>query len=168
VLRAMRRPYTAGMYAQLVERLARARPGLGLGADVIVGHPGETGGDFEATAALVEALPFSYLHVFPYSDRRGTEAASLTGRVDSRVAADRARRLRGLARRKNLAFRQALVGTTQEALILETRDATGRLVGLTGNYVEVALEGPDTLMRTLRRVRVDSAGEDETLGEWVA
>ena len=86
VLRRMRRPYTTAMYARLVERLARLRPGLGLGADVIVGHPGETESDFEETLALVEALPFSYLHVFPYSDRRGTAAAAMDDRVD---AADR-------------------------------------------------------------------------------
>ena len=60
------------------------------------------------------------------------------------------------------------MGTTQDVLILETRDAAGRLVGLTGNYVEVALEGPDALMRTLRSVRVTGASEDETRGEMVA
>src|SRR4029453_3470604 len=75
VLRRMRRPYTAALYAQLVKQLARSRPGLGLGADVIAGHPGETEADFADTMALVEELPFSYLHVFPYSDRPGTEAA---------------------------------------------------------------------------------------------
>ena len=164
----MRRPYTTAMYARLVERLARLRPGLGLGADVIVGHPGETESDFEETVALVEALPFSYLHVFPYSDRRGTAAAAMPDRVDARTAAQRGRRLRDLARRKNRAFREALVGTTQDVLILETRDAAGRLVGLTGNYVEVALDGPDVLMRTLRSVRVTGASEDETRGEMVA
>ncbi len=117
---------------------------------------------------LVEALPFSYLHVFPYSVRRGTEAAAMVDRVDERTAAGRSRRLRDLARRKNRAFREALVGTTQEVLILETRDPAGRLVGLTGNYIEVAFTGPDSLMRTLRPVRVTVAGDDETLGELVA
>jgi hypothetical protein len=73
-----------------------------------------------------------------------------------------------VGRRKNRAFCEALVGTTQDAVILETRDAAGRLVGLTGNYVEVALEGPDTMMRTLRSVRVTGASEDETRGEIAA
>ena len=168
VLRRMRRPYTTAMYTRLVERLARARSGLGLGADVIVGHPGETEIDFEETLALVEALPFSYLHVFPYSDRRGTEAAAMDDRVDARTAARRSRRLRDIARRKNRAFRAALVGTTQEALVLETRDPAGRLVGLTGNYVEVALEGPDALMRTMQSVRITGVSDDETRGETVA
>jgi threonylcarbamoyladenosine tRNA methylthiotransferase MtaB len=168
VLRRMRRPYTTAVYTRLVERLARARSGLGLGADVIVGHPGETEIDFEETLALVEALPFSYLHVFPYSDRRGTEAAAMDDRVDARTAARWSRRLRDIARRKNRAFRAALVGTTQDALVLETRDPAGRLVSLTGNYVEVALEGPDALMRTVQSVRITSASDDETRGETVA
>lgn len=168
MLRRMRRPYTSAMYTRLVERLAEARPDLGLGADVIVGHPGEHDDDFEETMALVDALPFSYLHVFPYSDRRGTEAAAMVDRVDESTAARRSRRLRDLARRKNLVFREGLVGTTQEVLVLESRDAAGRLIGLTGNYVEVALAGPDSLMRTLQRVRVTGAGDDETLGAMAA
>jgi len=168
VLRRMRRPYTTAMYTRLVERLARLRPALGLGADVIVGHPGETETEFEDTLALVETLPFSYLHVFPYSDRRGTAAAAMNDRADARAAAQRSRRLRDVSRRKNRAFREALVGTIQDALILESRDPAGRLVGLTGNYVEVALEGPDALMRTLRPIRVTVASDDATRGEIVA
>jgi threonylcarbamoyladenosine tRNA methylthiotransferase MtaB len=116
VLRRMHRPYTAAMYGRLVERLGRVRSGLGLGADVIVGHPGETERDFEETVAMVEAQPFSYLHVFPYSDRRGTAAAAMIDRVDARTAGQRSLRLRDLALRKNRVFREALVGSTQDVL----------------------------------------------------
>jgi threonylcarbamoyladenosine tRNA methylthiotransferase MtaB len=165
ILRRMRRPYTAGMYTRLVKQLVEARRGLGLGADVIAGHPGESEADFEGTLALVESLPFSYLHVFPYSDRRGTEAATMDSPVDDCVVRRRSRRLRELGRRKNRAFREALVGTAHEVLVLETRDATGRLVGLTGNYVEVAFAGPDALKRSLQRVRIRAADGDTTLGE---
>ncbi len=165
LLRRMRRPYTAGMYRRLIERLARAVPGLGLGADVIVGFPGETDEDFGQTLALVEALPFTYLHVFPYSDRKGTEAARLDGHVAPPVVAARSRRLRELVRAKNLAFRRGLVGTTQEVLVLEARDAAGGLVGLTGNYVEVGFPGSDELVGHLVRVRVTAADAATTRGE---
>src|SRR5438034_8294290 len=80
VLRLMRRPYNTRMYRALVESLAGAIPDLGLGTDLIVGHPGERDEDFEATLDLVRALPCSYLHVFAYSDRKGTEAARLPER----------------------------------------------------------------------------------------
>ena len=166
VLRLMRRPYNTPMYRRLVERLATAIPALGLGADVIVGFPGERDADFAETLALIEALPFSYLHVFPYSTRRGTEAATFAGVVDGRTIARRSMRLRELARAKSLAFRRGLAGSLQEVLVLETRDrATGRLTGLTGNYVEVLFEGADALMRGLARVRVTDAERDRTLGE---
>jgi threonylcarbamoyladenosine tRNA methylthiotransferase MtaB len=159
-LRAMRRPYTARMYRALVERLTGAIPDLGLGADVITGFPGETDGDFEATEALIDALPFSYLHVFSYSDRRGTEAAR---RVASRVPPDtirrRTTRLRRLGAGKQLAFRRAQVGKELAVLVLEHRDReTGQLVGLTDNYLEIAFPGPDALMRRFARVRATGAG----------
>ena len=110
VLRLMRRPYTTATYRRVVDRLAAAHPRLGLGADVIVGFPGETEADFAATLALVEALPLSYLHVFPYSVRPGTAAAGLPGRVDVRTVAARARRLRELDTARRRAFREAMVG----------------------------------------------------------
>jgi threonylcarbamoyladenosine tRNA methylthiotransferase MtaB len=160
VLRRMRRPYTVAMYRRVVERLAAAIPRLGLGADVIVGFPGETTADFAATRALVEALPFSYLHVFPYSARPGTEAAGLPGRVDASTVSVRARVLREVAAAQGRWFRQALVGRTEEVLVLDTRDRrTGELVGLTGNFVEVTFAGPDHLQRRLARVRLMAAGE---------
>ena len=166
VLRLMRRPYNTRMYRTLVERLAREVPGLGLGADVIVGHPGEGDDDFRATLDLVRALPFSYLHVFSYSDRKGTEAARLGSRVPSARIGERSRALRALGREKSLAFRRGLVGRRHEALVLAERDRrTGLLTGLTSNYVEVVFAGPDALARQLVPVRVTAADLDHTHGE---
>ncbi|OGL10884.1 MAG: tRNA (N(6)-L-threonylcarbamoyladenosine(37)-C(2))-methylthiotransferase MtaB [Candidatus Rokubacteria bacterium RIFCSPLOWO2_02_FULL_72_37] len=168
VLRRMRRPYTAAMYRRLIERLAAAIPALGLGADVIVGFPGESDADFAETRALVGALPFSYLHVFPFSPRRGTEAAALADRVDGATSGRRGRELRELGRAKGAAFRERLRGSVQEVLVLETRDrGTGGLIGLTGNYVEVVFPGPDGRMRTLARVRVTGVRGERALGEFV-
>jgi threonylcarbamoyladenosine tRNA methylthiotransferase MtaB len=167
MLRRMRRPYTTAMYRRLVERLIEARPELGLGADLIVGHPTETESEFTETMAFVDLLPFSYLHVFPYSDRKGTEAAVMAGHVDRATISSRSRALRQLASRKNRSFRGALAGSQQEVLVLETRDPMGCLVGLTGNYVEVTFDGPDRLMRSVQAVRVTEVGAHETRGELV-
>lgn len=164
-LRRMRRPYTVTMYRRLVEGLAASIPRLGLGADVIVGFPGESAADFEETMAVVDALPLTYLHVFPYSDRPGTEATGLDGHLAPVVITERGRRLRALGRAKNLAFRRALLGRTEDVLVLETRDrANGRLVGLTGNYVEVQFEGADDLTGTMTRVRLTEVTATETSG----
>ncbi len=166
VLRLMRRPYHTAMYRALVDRLAAAIPALGLGADVIVGHPGETEEDFEATMRFVEALPFSSLHVFAYSDRKGTEAARRPDHVPPALIRERSARLRRLGARKSLAFRTGLVGRRREAVVLATRDRrTGLLAGLTDNYVEVLFEGPDTLGRRVVSLTITEARADRTHGQ---
>jgi threonylcarbamoyladenosine tRNA methylthiotransferase MtaB len=166
VLRQMRRPYNVRLYTRLIERLAEGIPTVGLGTDLITGFPGETDADAAQTESLVAALPFTYLHVFGYSDREGTEAIRLGGHVAPRAITDRSRRLRWLGDRKARAFRQRLCGTAQEALVLETRDrSTGRLTGLTGNYVEVLLDGMDTLKGRLVSVRVTGVQGRAVTGE---
>ena len=166
VLRLMRRPYHTGMYRSLVDRLAAAIPGLGLGADVIVGHPGETAEDFEATMRFVEALPFSSLHVFAYSDRKGTEAERRADHVPPGVIRERSGRLRRLGALKNLAFRRGLVGRRRDAVVLGSRDRrTGLLAGLTDNYVEVLFDGPDTLGRRIVPLTITEARADRTHGQ---
>jgi threonylcarbamoyladenosine tRNA methylthiotransferase MtaB len=164
VLRLMRRPYNVRIYRALAERLAAAIPDLGLGADIIVGHPGESDSDFEATVALVRELPLSYLHVFAYSDRKGTEAATMGGRVTASVIRDRSRRLRALGVEKSLAFRQRLVGRVVEALVLGDKATGGHQTGLTANYVEVGFEGPESLGRTFANVKVTAADASGTRG----
>jgi threonylcarbamoyladenosine tRNA methylthiotransferase MtaB len=165
VLRLMRRPYHTGMYRGLVERLAASIPGFGLGADVIVGHPGETEEDFEVTMSFVAALPFSSLHVFAYSDRKGTEAARRPGHVAAAAIRERSRRLRRLGDEKSLAFRRGLVGGRREAVVLDARDRrTGLLAGLTDNYVEVLFDGPDTLGRRVVPLTITEARADRTHG----
>jgi threonylcarbamoyladenosine tRNA methylthiotransferase MtaB len=157
VLRIMRRPYNTAMYRALAERLAAAIPDLGMGADVIVGHPGETDVDFEATMALVEALPFSYLHVFAYSDRKGTEAAKMGDRVAASVIRERSARLRGLGAEKSIAFKRRLVGRAVEVVVLEGRRERGMLTGLTSNFVEVTFPGSEELGRRFVTVRLTEA-----------
>ena len=166
VLRLMRRPYHTGMYRALVDRLSAAIPDLGLGADVIVGHPGETEEDFEATMRVVEALPFSSLHVFAYSDRKGTETARRADHVTAAAIRERSGRLRRLGALKSLAFRRGLVGRRRDAVVLAARDRrTGLLAGLTDNYVEVLFEGPDRLGRRVVPLTITEVDTDRTHGQ---
>lgn len=165
ILRRMRRPYTTATYRRVVERLAGAIPRLGLGADVIAGFPGESETDFAATLEMVRTVPFSYLHVFPYSERRGTAAAALPGRLNPHTVTARARQLREVGAARRQEFHAAMVGRTEDVLVLETRDSdSGDLTGLTGNYVEVTFAGPDHLRRRTTHVRVTGAGETTTRG----
>ena len=115
VLHAMRRPYRAADYAALVRRACRRGP-VGIGADVIVGHPGESDRDFEETLAFLRDLPVAFLHVFRYSPRPGTAAARLGDAVPDAIARERSARLRMLGDEKRAAFLRSLVGARLEVL----------------------------------------------------
>ena len=136
VLRRMRRRYRAAQYAERIQRAAELLPNAAFGADVIAGFPGETDEEFRETLALVERLPFTYLHVFTYSRREGTPADTMPGQVNGRVARQRSRVLRELAAQKNLAFRRRQVG--QRLSVITLHDGAA----LSDNYLKVKLAAP--------------------------
>jgi threonylcarbamoyladenosine tRNA methylthiotransferase MtaB len=163
VLCRMNRPYGPEAYLGVAAEVARRFPDAALGADVIVGFPGETEAEFDETLAFVELSPLTYLHVFSYSDRRGTAASVMKPKISSDVIHERSLRLRRLGERKGMEFRQRLAGSEQRALVLRERSDDGLLVGLTGNYVEVLLAGDDSLMNRFARVTLD---EEREGGRW--
>lgn len=140
ILRAMHRWYRAGHYAERVKLIRRRMPGAAVGADVIVGFPGETEEDFHATLEFIRRLPFTYLHVFSFSVRPGTEAADLDGALPSHVIRERARTLRALAQEKSSIFRASQAGRTLRALTL-ARNGENWTEALTGNYLKVRIAG---------------------------
>ena len=121
VLGRMRRNYRAKAYFELLDRLNDWVPNIGLGADVIVGFPGETNAEFDETAKRIAASPLSYLHVFSWSPRPGTPAAELRQRVPERVIRERNRILREIAASSSLRFRSRQLGSRQRALVLEPK-----------------------------------------------
>ncbi|HEY7727598.1 MAG TPA: tRNA (N(6)-L-threonylcarbamoyladenosine(37)-C(2))-methylthiotransferase MtaB [Candidatus Eisenbacteria bacterium] len=139
VLSAMRRAYTPGEYLALCERAASRGP-VGIGADVIVGFPGETEADFEDTFRLLASAPVTYLHVFRYSARPGTAAARLGGAATPETVQARSERLRALGEEKARAFRASLVGAILPVLP-EPGRGTGPVAGLSDVYVPVRLTG---------------------------
>jgi len=134
VLRRMRRWYRARHYAERIRKARSLMPDAAIGADVMVGFPGETEAEFEETRALVEALPFTYLHVFTYSARPGTPAAEMPGQVPVPERKRRNRVLRELAARSNLAFRRSMIGRRLSAVTIED----GALA-LSSNYLKIEL-----------------------------
>jgi len=155
VLRSMRRWHSReAVRSRLSEISSRITP-LGLGADVIVGFPGEAEADHADTRALIEELPYTYLHVFPYSVRDRTVAASLPDQVPGDVAARRSRELREIALEKGLAHRRNRVGQKAD-LVVEGAGRSGgaRILALTGDYLRVEVEGAarpgDRFVTTLR------------------
>jgi threonylcarbamoyladenosine tRNA methylthiotransferase MtaB len=146
VLRRMGRHwYGAASYAAAVERLVAARSTFALGADLMTGFPGEREEDHEATRTVVRSLPFTYLHVFPFSPRPGTAAERLDGRVPAAVARERAAVLRALGAEKAAAYRASRAGGLADVVVVG--DGRGR-EGLTEDYLALSLEDKSLPRRT--------------------
>ncbi len=159
ILRRMHRKYRPWHYAQRLRKIRQAMPTAAIGADVMVGFPGESAADFEQTRALVEELPFTYLHVFTYSARPGTPAATLPEKVPAPIAHERNRVLRELAAQKKLAFQRSFVDKTLEAITLSTYDGECT-EALSDNYLKLRLAGRHEANQWLTvNIKSASAGE---------
>ena len=156
MLTAMRRPYTAAYFRDAVLNIRARLPHASIGTDIIVGFPGEGDAHFAEMVGLLEALPLTYLHVFPYSDRPGTVAAALPGKVDGNVIRARGREVRRIAEQKTRAFRQSQIGRTMKALTVDDGYSV-----VTGNYLKVRI-GERQPRNTWVAVHLESA--DPLLG----
>jgi threonylcarbamoyladenosine tRNA methylthiotransferase MtaB len=140
VLRRMHRKYRAAQYRERILAASERMPEAAVGADVIVGFPGESDADFAATRRLVEELPFTYLHVFPFSRRPGTPAGAMKDQVNGGVSGERGRILRELVAAKNRRFRERHVGRTMPLLTMGDASDKGTLA-ITDNYLKVRIAG---------------------------
>lgn len=139
VLRRMLRPYDTARFSRILEQIRRRLPEAALGTDVIVGFPGETEAEHRESLDFVAASPFAYLHVFPYSDRSGTRASEMPGKVPPEIVRRRAEEMRALGRRKAEAFRRNFLGRDLDFITL-TRVRRGRREGLSANYLKVLVD----------------------------
>lgn len=166
VLEAMRRPYTPSAFVERVRSIRRAVPDAAVGIDLIAGFPGETEEAFGQTCALLETLPLSYFHVFPYSPRPGTPAARHPHPVPPEVVHRRAGILRRIGRGKRQVFHEGFLGRELEVLVESRRDPETRLLrGVSRNYLNVFFDGPDALQGSCVPVRVESAEWWRVFGE---
>ena len=163
ILRAMNRRYWARHYAERILAIHEAISGCGIGADVMVGFPGETDDDHATSLRFIESLPLTYLHIFPYSARPGTPAASRPGQINGRIARERSREIRAVIDAKRRNFLASLVGTKLSALTLEETEEGAR-AALSTNYVKVALPGAEVPANSLLDVRVGRALESLLYG----
>ncbi len=160
ILERMGRPYSAEQYQDLIWMLKARMPDMAIGADVIVGFPGETEKHFQNTCRLIQRLPISYLHVFRFSPREGTAAYQMKGQVDDHTKRLRSQRLRELDQKKRREFITLFLGRSLPVLFETRRDKqTGLLTGLTGNYLRVLVEGPDELMNRIVKVRLEERAQ---------
>ncbi|GAB4482420.1 MAG: tRNA (N(6)-L-threonylcarbamoyladenosine(37)-C(2))-methylthiotransferase MtaB [Thermodesulfovibrionales bacterium] len=159
VLRLMNRNYSRERFRETALRIARLFPDIGLGTDIITGFPGEGEKEFKETVDLVREVPFTYLHVFPFSAREGTQAASMAGKVPGKLAKQRAAELISLSKTKNEMFLKAQVNKHVEAIV-EEADQGGRPTGTTGNYLKVVFENDHLRKGSPVLCRVLSSSKD--------
>ncbi len=166
VLKAMNREYSSGFYQDLLERIAERVPGIALGADVMIGFPGEDGAQFRNTFRLIEESPISHLHVFSYSPRAGTPAAGMSGQVPEPLKKERNGLLRELGRKKLFEFRKGFLQNTLLIAIEGRADAAnGCLTGLSDNYIRVRVRDalPEDIGKVLP-VSITSVSMESTCG----
>jgi threonylcarbamoyladenosine tRNA methylthiotransferase MtaB len=162
ILRRMGRRYTAAEFACLVEAARATIPGLAVTTDIIVGFPGETEAHLAASLAFVESVGFARGHVFPYSARPGTPAATLPGHVPPSERQARAARARAIVRNAALRFREQFVGQTVEVLWETRRNGLWR--GLTDNYIRVVSQSDENLAQTIAPTCLIAVTDDGLLG----
>jgi len=155
ILRKMNRRYWARQYAECVRKVREAIPDAAIGADVMVGFPGETDEDHQASAQFIESLPFTYLHVFPYSIRSGTAAAEFAGHQNGRISRERSREIRTTMAAKRAAFMKDQIGRKLSVVTLEEGSDNTRFA-MSSNFLKVAL--PESGLATNQLIEVKIIG----------
>jgi threonylcarbamoyladenosine tRNA methylthiotransferase MtaB len=164
LIQRMGRKVKVADYRDILGELRRKKPYAALGADLIVGFPGETERDYETMFDFLEESPLTYFHVFSYSPRPGTPAFGWE-QVDGKIKKKRAAQLRALSKKKNADFRRELVGNIHEGVVIRKREGTAQI--LLSNYVPVQVSRCEAPERELVRVRITNAGESQTEGQIV-
>jgi threonylcarbamoyladenosine tRNA methylthiotransferase MtaB len=164
ILEKMNRRYSAKDFARVINMIHQTLPHSAIGCDILCGFPGESDRAFTNGLDLVASLPLTYFHVFPYSRRPGTLAASMKDQIAKPVKDERVRQLRQLSLEKKEKFYRRHVGTVQQVLVERHNKQTGYLQGFSENYLAVHFTGPPKLAGTVVRVRIDRFRDGELFG----
>ncbi|MBF0112213.1 MAG: tRNA (N(6)-L-threonylcarbamoyladenosine(37)-C(2))-methylthiotransferase MtaB [Desulfamplus sp.] len=166
ILKRMGRPYNSEMFSNLITKIHNKIPTVAIGVDILVGFPGESDLAFENTFNLIKELPISYLHVFPFSPRKGTPAYDYPNKVNNQIVTKRCEILRQLGATKRLEFEDNIIkqskelALTFESVIQDKRDSkTGKIIAVTSNYLTVLVDGSDELKRQILEIKLE--GRDE-------
>ena len=163
ILTLMKRKYTTEFYRRVIDKLVSKIPNIGIGADVIVGFPGEKAKHFENTLNFIKSIPFSYLHVFRFSPRNGTVANNLPDKVNTKEIKDRSERIRRIAQEKKMEFFGRNIGRNDE-VVFEKQEIKNVYSGFTSNYVRVWAEGKN-LVNRLEKVNITGISDTYMKGE---
>lgn len=166
ILKKMHRPYSREYFKDLIIRIKESMPDAAIGVDILAGFPGETDEAFRNTYSLIEELPVSYLHVFPFSPRKKTPAFDFPEQVPSNIVKARCTEMRRLGASKKADFYKKAAGTEADILIEDKRDEkSGLLKGISSNYLSVLIKGEDRIRNRIVKVRIDKACGNHATGQ---
>lgn len=163
ILKLMNRTYNSGHFSFKIKRISKRIPGISIGTDVIVGFPGEGDTEFQNTYTLLEHLPISYMHVFPFSSRPGTFASQMPDKTSPGTKKERAQRLALLSERKKAGYMLEHIGKTLDVLI-EDSNMDGTCSGITGNYLKVIVPSGSHTRGSLISVRIQGIQKGKLIG----
>ncbi|MCF6291272.1 MAG: tRNA (N(6)-L-threonylcarbamoyladenosine(37)-C(2))-methylthiotransferase MtaB [Desulfobacterales bacterium] len=163
ILKQMRRCYSTREFKEIVLAVRQALPAAAIGVDLLTGFPGEDEQAFYNTCELIDQLPVTYLHVFPYSRRPSTPAATMAGQVGKATRDERVAVLRQLGEKKKIAFYRSQLGTLHQVLVEGGRHRPGLLKGFSGNYIPVTIKGPAPAANQVLTVRLEKLLDDGTV-----
>jgi threonylcarbamoyladenosine tRNA methylthiotransferase MtaB len=168
VLKRMNRRYTTRDFAELVNKVYKKAPLAAIGLDVIVGFPGEDDSAFENTAQLISGLPVSYLHVFPFSPRKGTPAAKFSDQVNQKIIKDRSSALREIGAKKREVFYHSCIGKEFDVIVTgRSHRAADMIEGISDNYLNILFPSSHLNKNSLVSVRITGLHEGAINGEIV-
>ncbi len=166
VLKRMRRKYTLAEYYEIIQKIRKVVPQIAFTTDVIVGFPQETDEEFEETVEFIKKIGYSELHVFPYSRRKNTPAASMSGQVDEKVKNERVKRLIDLSKELHQTYAKQFIGKNVE-VIFEEPFGEGQLIGHSTNYLKIVAEGSQDLIGQVVLVKVEKVNALGIMGSIV-
>ncbi|MBU4485094.1 radical SAM protein, partial [bacterium] len=163
VLKGMKRRYNRSRFIDVVTKISHGSKGpFAIGTDIITGFPGESDNDFKDTYDALNDLPVDYMHVFPYSKRGKTPAAVMTNQVSDQIKDDRKKKLLELSIKKRKSFYNRYLDQTLEVIVENKKHLkTGKLRGISGNYIPILFDGSNSLLRSVSSVTITNV--DETL-----
>ncbi len=165
ILRLMKRGYTTGNYQHLINEIFTRYPEVSIGADVIVGFPGESGKDFDSTVKLINDLPLSYLHVFPYSKRPDTEAAIMNDHIRPEIMRERVSLLREISKKKKNIYMTKNIGRILDVIVEKWVDSTRSYRAISGNYLRLFIPKKGLKLSDRLLVKVKSLTESGLLAK---
>jgi threonylcarbamoyladenosine tRNA methylthiotransferase MtaB len=168
ILARMNRRYTIDQFRDVIHLCHESLPDAAIGIDILAGFPGETDSHFSDARDFLQSLYFTYLHVFPYSIRPGTEAANFKEQIQKNIKDARVLQLRTLSDKKKNEFYQSQLNKIRPVLVEGQRDNDGMLKGFTDNYIAVRFDGPDSLLNSVADVRLLLLKNDSVIGESIA